>query len=136
LNLYLTMSDLETNTLLVDQPPAVAYQQPRSRKQSFMRKWGPALVAIAGVIALNFALIGGPSFSNVPALNEKQLFARKLGAERTAAVEAMDFDFEKAKLDRKMGRNRNFGSRNLSESDGGIMEYTRRRHRVLPRILR
>uniref|UniRef100_A0A7S3QFA9 Citrate transporter-like domain-containing protein n=1 Tax=Chaetoceros debilis TaxID=122233 RepID=A0A7S3QFA9_9STRA len=135
------MSDLETNidTLLVDQPrpqpqpAAVEYeyqhQQPRSRKQSFMRKWGPALVAIAGVIALNFALIGGPSFSNVPALNEKQLFARKLGAERTAAVEAMDFDFEKAKLDRKMGRN--FGSRNLSESDGGIMEYTRRRHRVL-----
>ena len=30
----------------------------------------------------------------------------------------MDFDFEKAKLDRKMGRNRNFGSQSADSLPG------------------
>lgn len=82
-------------------------------------------MAITGVIAVNVALFG-PSLSHVPDLNENQIHALKAGEERTKAVQDMDFDLV---LDRKMGRN--FGSRNLSESEGGIMEYTRRRHRVL-----
>jgi len=94
-------------------------------KTSFFRKWGPALIAIAGVIAVNVALLG-PKLNNIPALTESQLNARKLGAERTAAVLKMDFD---PKVDRELGRS--FGSRNLSEKEGGVMEYTRRRHRVL-----
>mmetsp|Transcript_21777 Transcript_21777/g.31793 ORF Transcript_21777/g.31793 Transcript_21777/m.31793 type:complete len:648 (+) Transcript_21777:20-1963(+) len=94
-------------------------------KRSFLRKWGPALVAVFGVIAINLALLG-PSGQNIPALNTQQINARKLGEDRTRAVLEMDFD---AKHDRRMGRS--FGSRNLSEAEGGIMEYTRRRHRVL-----
>merc|ERR1719469_40538 len=38
----------------------------------------------------------------------------------------MEFDYA---ADRKRGRR--IGSRNLSEAEGGVMEYTRRRHRVL-----
>jgi len=94
-------------------------------KTSFLRRWGPALIAIAGVIAVNVALIG-PSGQNIPALTERQLHVRKLEQERTSAVLEMDADH---KLDSRMGRS--FGSRNLSEAEGGIMEYTRRRHRVL-----
>mmetsp|Transcript_23095 Transcript_23095/g.28332 ORF Transcript_23095/g.28332 Transcript_23095/m.28332 type:complete len:656 (+) Transcript_23095:164-2131(+) len=94
-------------------------------RRGFFRTWGPALIAIAGVIAVNVALMG-PSLNNIPSLTEKQINARNLGDERTKAVLEMEFD---SKLDRRMGRN--FGSRNLSESEGGIMEYTRRRHRVL-----
>ena len=94
-------------------------------KRTFLRKWGPALLAIAGVAAVNVALLG-PTGQNIPELTKQQLNIRKLSDERTAAVLAMDFD---ARADRKMGRS--FGSRNLSESEGGIMEYTRRRHRVL-----
>jgi len=98
--------------------------KPASKKPSFFRKWGPALIAITGVLAVNVALLG-PSLNQIPALSEQQLNARKLGQERTQAV----LDMDTPHTDRQMGRS--FGSRNLSESEGGIMEYTRRRHRVL-----
>jgi Na+/H+ antiporter NhaD/arsenite permease-like protein len=93
-------------------------------RASFFRKWGPALIAIAGVIAVNVAMLG-PKLNNIPALTEQQLHARKLGEERTKAVLEMEFD---PIVDRRLGRRI---ERNLSEEDGGIMEYTRRRHRVL-----
>jgi|EP00979_Chaetoceros_neogracilis_P009535 Na+/H+ antiporter NhaD/arsenite permease-like protein len=109
--------DIETHTI----SPTAEKQY----KRSFLRKWGPALLAIFGVMAVNVALLG-PSGSRIPELNDQQLNARRLGVERTKAVLDMEFD---AKIDRKLGRG--FGSRNLSEADGGIMEYTRRRHRVL-----
>lgn len=94
-------------------------------KRSFLRKWGPALFAIAGVIAINVALLG-PSGQRIPELNARQLNVRQLERERTEAVLNMDYD-EAADRKRK-GR---IGSRHLSEEEGGIMEYTRRRHRVL-----
>jgi hypothetical protein len=48
-----------------------------------------------------------------------------LTAERTAAVEAMDAtDFKVSKVG-------GFGVRILSEEDGGVMEYTRCRHRYI-----
>jgi len=97
----------------------------RPVKTTFLRKWGPALFAIASVIAVNVALLG-PFGHKIPALSEQQINVRKLGEERTKAVLEMEIDH---KLDREMGRS--FGSRNLSEEEGGVMEYTRRRHRVL-----
>ena len=77
------------------------------------------------MIAVNVALLG-PSGEKIPALSEQQIYARKLGEERTQAVLAMEAN---PVVDRELGRS--FGSRNLSEEEGGVMEYTRRRHRVL-----
>jgi len=96
-------------------------------KPSFLRKWGPALVAIAGVLAVN-ALLLGPTGSKIPSLNSRQLSAQNVREERTQAVLDMEWDHE-ADLKRGLSNMRN--SRNLSESDGGVMEYTRRRHRYL-----
>jgi len=99
----------------------------RSDGSSFLRKWGPAIVAILGVLAINLALIG-PTGKGIPAITEHQMRVEEMGKERTRAVLALDFDQEQ---DRKILGRRNFGSRNLSESEGGVLEYTRRRHRVL-----
>jgi Na+/H+ antiporter NhaD/arsenite permease-like protein len=112
------MLDVETPTVT---SPAVE----KPIKRTFLRKWGPALLSIVLVIAVNAALLG-PSGQNVPELNAKQLHARKLGEERTNAVLEMDFDVE-----REIRHGKRIGSRNLSEAEGGVMEYTRRRHRVL-----
>jgi len=111
--------DIETNTA----SSTVAARAPV--KTTFLRKWGPALLAIAGVIAVNVGLLG-PSGQNIPALTEQQIHARKLGEERTQAVLDMDAN---PTVDRRLGRS--FGERNLSYEEGGVMEYTRRRHRVL-----
>jgi len=86
------------------------------------------MVAIAGVIAVNAALLG-PTGGNIPALTDRHLTSQKLAEKRTKAVLEMDFD---SGDDHKLFRsNRGFGSRNLGEEDGGVMEYTRRRHRYL-----
>ena len=85
----------------------ISKKESKPVKTSFLRKWGPALVAIFGVLAINVALLG-PSGHKIPALNEQQIHARKLGEERIAAVLEMDFD---PAVDRRMGRD--FGSRNL-----------------------
>lgn len=102
-------------------------QSSTTTKPSFLRKWGPALVAIAGVLAVN-ALLLGPSGSRIPTLNERQLSAQNAREERTQAVLNMEWDHE---ADLKRGLSNMHNSRNLSESDGGVMEYTRRRHRYL-----
>mmetsp|Transcript_12153 Transcript_12153/g.22759 ORF Transcript_12153/g.22759 Transcript_12153/m.22759 type:complete len:680 (-) Transcript_12153:53-2092(-) len=112
--------DIEATCENCEVPPA-----DKPYKRTFLRKWGPSLLAIAGVLAVN-AMLLGPSGQKIPALTPMQLHSRKLGEERTNAVLKMEFD---AAADRRMGRS--FGSRNLSESEGGIMEYTRRRHRIL-----
>ena len=96
-------------------------------RMSFFRKWGPALIAIAGVLAVN-ALLLGPTGSRVPSLSSRQLAAKNVREERTQAVMDMEWDHA-ADLKRGISNMRN--SRNLSESDGGVMEYTRRRHRFL-----
>jgi len=98
-------------------------------KQSSLRTWGPALVAIFGVLALNAALMG-PTGHKIPALSERHLMKKQLSEERTAAV--LEMDFNHAEDVKVMGRKlRTTGPRNLSEEDGGVMEYTRRRHRHL-----
>lgn len=104
---------------------SISRNEAKPVRTSFFRKWGPSLIAIAGVIAVNVAMLG-PKLNNIPALTEQQINARKLGEQRTRAVLEMEFD---PIADRRLGRS--FGSRNLSEEEGGIMEYTRRRHRVL-----
>jgi len=53
------------------------------------------------------------------------MHARSLGEARTKAV------LEMAPNERDLKMGRHFGSRNLSAAEGGVMEYTRRRHRVL-----
>jgi len=116
--------DLEKS---VDAPDMVAAPV----KRSFLRKWGPAIVAVFGVLALNMGLMG-PNGSKIPALTKQQLNARQLGEERLEAVMELEGDFEgdlkRAKSPLLSSR---IGNRNLSETEGGVMEYTRRRHRVL-----
>jgi len=96
-----------------------------TKTSSSLRTWGPAIVAVAGVIALNGALLG-PVGNKVPALTERHLKAKKLGLARTSAIAEMEFD---QLADFKRGKS--FGTRDLTEEEGGVMEYTRRRHRVL-----
>lgn len=90
-----------------------------SRKASSLRTWGPAMLAVVLVIGLN-------SFwfrNGAPELGERATRRLALAKERTAAVEAMG----PSEFDVRSG----FGSRNLSQEEGGVMEYTRRRHRYL-----
>jgi Na+/H+ antiporter NhaD/arsenite permease-like protein len=89
------------------------------QKVSSLRKWGPAMIAVALVIALNSALFAG----GTPELSERNQRRRAMSEARTAEVESMTASDYKVK--------NGFGSRNLSEADGGVMEYTRRRHRYL-----
>lgn len=106
-------------------------------KPSFARRWGPAMVAIAVVVAINAALLG-PTGSKIPALSERHEAARELREARTQAALDMDYDPE---ADLKRGRDSASSlrdvRRSLSTADAdtsnsdAVMEYTRRRHRVL-----
>uniref|UniRef100_A0A6U3ALQ7 Citrate transporter-like domain-containing protein n=1 Tax=Entomoneis paludosa TaxID=265537 RepID=A0A6U3ALQ7_9STRA len=91
------------------------------KKVSSIRKWGPAMIAIALVIVINAAMFGT---QGAPDLSQRAQRKLQLTKERIAQVEAME---AKDNFDVREG----FGSRNLSEADGGVMEYTRRRHRYL-----
>jgi len=97
----------------------------KAKSMSFWRKWGPALVAVVGVLALNGYLLG-PQGHKIPALSERHLKAQRLSKERTNEVLKMDYD---AAADARLGRM--LKSKNVSEEEGGLMEYTRRRHRYL-----
>ena len=99
----------------------------RVNKMPFFRKWGPALIALVGVFALNASLFG-PTFSDMPEMSDKVLNRRALAEKRTAEVLAMA---PTPASSERMPRSRGFGSRNLSAEEGGVMEYTRRRHRYL-----
>ena len=107
-------------------------------KPSFARKWGPAMIAIAVVVAINAALLG-PSGSKIPALTERHEAARELREARTQAVLDMDYDPE---ADLKRGRDTASTLRDVrrslsatdsaaTSSSDAVLEYTRRRHRVL-----
>lgn len=117
--------DVETTNVAEEEMKPLARRPSPGKKASKLRTWGPALVAVLGVIALNMHLLG-PTGGKIPALTEKHQRRKLLQTERTRAVEAMEPDH---KLDRQMRKR--FGSRDLSEAEGGVMEYTRRRHRVL-----
>jgi hypothetical protein len=73
--------DLEHNV-------APAVQASKPKPMSSFRKWGPAMVAVAGVIAFNAALMG-PTGSRIPELTEQHLNRRALAEARTAEVLAM-----------------------------------------------
>mmetsp|Transcript_24734 Transcript_24734/g.40953 ORF Transcript_24734/g.40953 Transcript_24734/m.40953 type:complete len:643 (+) Transcript_24734:50-1978(+) len=94
-----------------------------AKKASFFRTWGPAALAMALVLVINAAMLG-PMGHKIPALSEKHINHRNLAEARTQAV--MEMDFGKDRVTRS-----GFGPRNLSEADGGVMEYTRKRHRYL-----
>merc|ERR1712238_175378 len=83
------------------------------------------LVALVSVFALNVALFG-PTFSDMPEMSQKTINRRALAEKRTADVLAMA---PTAASNANIPRYRGFGSRNLSAEEGGVMEYTRRRHR-------
>merc|ERR1712238_175613 len=85
------------------------------------------LVALVSVFALNVALFG-PTFSDMPEMSQKTINRRALAEKRTADVLAMA---PTAASNANIPRSRGFGSRNLSAEEGGVMEYTRRRHRFL-----
>lgn len=106
------IADIETNSTMKTE-----------KKVSSLRTWGPAMIAVAAVLVINAALF---SVHDTSSLTPKEMRHRELGDARTAAVLAMNAD-EIGDLK----RGNNFGSRNLSEEEGGVMEYTRRRHRVL-----
>lgn len=91
-------------------------------KVSSLRKWGPAMIAVAAVIAVNGPILGGYT----PTLSEQRLHAMKVGEERVLAVETMEVD-----ADADWRSRTEYPSRHLSEEEGGVMEYTRRRHRYL-----
>jgi Na+/H+ antiporter NhaD/arsenite permease-like protein len=105
-----------------------------NKKSSFWRTWGPALAALAGVAVLNATLLG-PTGARMPALalhKERHLLLKQqLATERNAAIQAMEYSDAKDRKDmgRKLGNIT--PSRHLSEQDGGVMEYTRRRARHL-----
>lgn len=120
-------ADAECNKAAAASPPAADDSRRPASQPSFLRKWGPALAAVAGVIAVNAHLLG-PGGHKVPALSPQQRAARSAREARTAAVLDMEWDHA---ADLKRGVHNMQGSRHLSEAEGGVMEYTRRRHRFL-----
>lgn len=90
------------------------------QSRSHIPTWGPTLLALLLVIALQSILFR----NGTPPLSGKAERRLELAEQRTAIVEAMgpgDYILQRS----------GFGSRNLSEEEGGVMEYTRRRHRYL-----
>lgn len=77
------------------------------------------MVAVAMVIGCNAFLFR----NGTPPMSESTTRRIQMEKERTAAVQAMS--------DSGYNVRDGFGSRNLSEEEGGVMEYTRRRHRYL-----
>lgn len=94
------------------------------KKVSSLRKWGPAMIVMAAVIAFN-AITMGPTGSRMPELSDRAQRKLELVEERHAAM----MDLETPQNDRHLKSG--FGSRDLSEEEGGVLEYTRRRHRYL-----
>lgn len=89
------------------------------RKESSLRKWGPAMIAIVLAIGFNAVLFR----NGTPATSERTARRLKITQELIAKVESM----QDTGYDLRSG----FGSRKLSQEEGGVMEYTRRRHRYL-----
>mmetsp|Transcript_20399 Transcript_20399/g.38159 ORF Transcript_20399/g.38159 Transcript_20399/m.38159 type:complete len:651 (+) Transcript_20399:65-2017(+) len=120
------MTDIEKSTVVdeVTKPTAPA-------KMSFLRKWGPALLAVAAVFALNASLLG-PTGNKMPELSDATLNRRALAEKRTAEVLAMAPSADDHKfLARGYGSlSSEFKNRNLAQN-GDVLEYTRRRHRYL-----
>ena len=117
-----TLYDEET----IAAPAITEDVQKAPKKVSSLRRWGPAMIAMAVVVAFNAYMIG-PTGNNMPALTEKAQRKLELIEARNLAV----MEMEAPQNQRHLARAQKFGSRNLSEEEGGNMEYTRRRHRYL-----
>ena len=115
--------DQEERTLVLK---SINRNAKKEKQVSSLRKWGPAMVAIGLLIAINSALFGGGG-GGAPALSDRAQRKLTLSAQRTAEIQAMESNEEYDHRDLRRG----FGERNLSEEEGGVMEYTRRRHRYL-----
>jgi len=112
--------DMETNELI---SPRIENGK-KTTKTSSLRKWGPALVAVFAVLGLN-AYLMGPQGHKIPELSGRHLKRQDLAKVRTEEISSL-----KSKINHKELRH-GFGNRNLSEAEGGVMEYTRQRHRYL-----
>mmetsp|Transcript_17609 Transcript_17609/g.38474 ORF Transcript_17609/g.38474 Transcript_17609/m.38474 type:complete len:640 (-) Transcript_17609:106-2025(-) len=97
-------------------------------QMTFFRKWGPAIVALVGVFALNASLFG-PTFSNMPEMPDRMINRRALAQKRSADAIAMAST--SVSSDEFTSRSRGFASRNLSAENASVMEYNRRRSRYL-----
>lgn len=122
--LALVLQPKMTSSLFIDEAqraPALKVFKAPPKKVSSLRKWGPAMIAVGLVIAINSAMFS----QGAPELSDRAQRKLDLTTQRIAEVEAMEAnDFD---LTLRNG----FGDRNLSEEVGGVMEYTRRRHRYL-----
>lgn len=107
-------------------PALVEEAQRTPKKVSSLRRWGPAMIVMAAVLFFN-AVTMGPTGERMPELSEKAQRKLELANARHSAMLEMDAPRNERRLSRRGG----FGSRDLSEEDGGVMEYTRRRHRYL-----
>lgn len=97
-----------------------------AKKVSSLRRWAPAMIAMAVVIAFN-AITLGPTGNRMPELSEQHSRKLELVKARNEAV----MNMENPTHERQLKYSGKFGSRDLSEEEGGVMEYTRRRHRYL-----
>jgi Na+/H+ antiporter NhaD/arsenite permease-like protein len=92
------------------------------KKVSSLRTWGPAMIAIGMVVLINACMF----YNGVPPMSDRAQRIQAANAAMTAHIESLpatDYDIH-------LGT-KGFGSRHLSSEDGGVMEYTRRRHRYL-----
>ena len=105
----------------------VQQEKAAPKKVSSLRRWGPAMIAIAVVVAVN-AYIVGPTGNNMPAVSDKAQRKLELIEARNLAVAGMETPMNDRRL---MSRSGVHGSRSLSEEEGGNMEYTRDRKSVV-----
>ena len=99
----------------------------KGKSSSNLRKWGPAILAVLAVLGLNAYLLGYDG-SKMPSGPSAKTQRRNMLAEQmTAKIESMEYSQAQ-----ELRNVQNFHrSRYLSEEEGGVMEYTRRRHRAL-----
>lgn len=90
------------------------------RKVSSLRQWGPAMIAVFLVVAMNAIMFR----NGTPTLSERAQRKLAMASERTILIESME-------PVTTFSSDRGFGVRNLSAEEGGLLEYTRRRHRYL-----
>jgi len=106
----------------LDEEVATAAAPMRQKKESSLRTWAPAMVAVGAAISLNSFLLGGiVTKSKVPVPTEAQI-------RHTDASNAM---IEKVRILEVEDPTWKPTARRMSDKSGDLMEYTRRRHRML-----
>uniref|UniRef100_A0A7S1BYQ9 Citrate transporter-like domain-containing protein n=2 Tax=Corethron hystrix TaxID=216773 RepID=A0A7S1BYQ9_9STRA len=99
---------------------------PQPKNNSALRTWAPALVAVGAAIAVNSVLMGGiMSQTKVPGLTQEHLAEREQEHALMDQVRALEISDPTWKPT----------SRRMSDKSGDLLEYTRRRHRLLTNYL-